>query len=76
MSDETVRIELEHLKRVHLEPGDVLVLQCPEHVSNAYAKVLTDYLSERFPGHEVAIVSAGAQLGVVRPVPDSGGGTA
>lgn len=68
MSDE-LHIEIEHLKRVHLELGDALVLQCPDPVSNAYAKVLTDYLARKFPGHEIVILTAGAQLGVLRPGP-------
>lgn len=68
-----VRIELEHLKRVHLEPGDILVVQVPLDLSEEHAARLKGSLSRAFPGHEIGILTGGGQLGVVRPVPDGGG---
>lgn len=67
MTDEAVHIELEHLKRVRLEPDDVIVVHHPEAISNADARRLSDYLSAMFPGNKNVILASGAQIGVVRP---------
>lgn len=64
----TVRIEdvVGHLDRLELRPGDRLVLSTPHQVTSHQADVLTTRLAELFPGHQVLVVDAGAQLGVVR----------
>lgn len=69
MSDEQSRvaIELEHLKRVRLEPGDVLVVQHPADIPPDDAWKMGDYLSSKFPGHECVVLTGGAQLAVVHP---------
>jgi hypothetical protein len=64
-----MHIQVADLKRVSLEPGDVVVLQVPGDLSDKHAALLRENLSEAFPGHEIGILTGGAQLSVVRPVP-------
>jgi hypothetical protein len=65
-----MHIQVADLKRVRLEPGDILVVQVAGDLSDAQAAQLKEGISKAFPGHEVGILTGGAQLSVMRPVPD------
>jgi len=57
--------ELEHVKVMRLEPGDVIVARVAPGTTWEDAQRLKDTLQVKFPGHE-AMVTAGAELDVLR----------
>lgn len=62
-------IEIEDVKRLHLNPGDVLVVKLPRGGNYATAH---DQLQELFPGNKVLIVHPDVEFevldqGVVKP---------
>jgi hypothetical protein len=58
--------ELEHLRVLRLEPGDVLVLTCPDPLTFERAETLRARVKQEFPGHKVIVIDSGGSLGVVR----------
>lgn len=64
-----------HLQVLHLEPGDVLVLQCDDQIPRANREILRQDIEEAFPGfgRGMLILDAGRTLGVVRRRKTDGG---
>lgn len=58
--------ELEEVRILRLEPGDVLVLEAKQRVSQAEAEKLRERIESVFPGHKALIID-GATLVVARP---------
>ena len=65
LSDEAPPLTLEHLRRVQLEPGDVLVLHHGCHLPRAERERQAAVLEHTFKGHKYLIVEDGATLGIV-----------
>lgn len=57
---------LEHLQVLRLEPGDIIVLACPQDISAEQAARLKIQLEELAPGHRPVILSGGATIGAIR----------
>jgi hypothetical protein len=58
-------IRIEDLQRVHLGPGDVLIVRTAHIPSKAATDALHEYLHDVFPANRVLIVSRGTDLSVV-----------
>lgn len=61
-----MRIDLERVKVLHVEPGDVLTLTVPRDMSAEHARSLLDAMKRAFPEVLVAMLTEGAELEVVR----------
>ena len=59
-------IAIEHLQVARLEPGDKLVVTCPEVLTEEGARTISQYIRQCFPGVEAIVLSAGIELGIVR----------
>lgn len=53
---------------LHIEAGDVLVMQLPFRTPPTVLERMRQQLGERFPGHEVVFLEGGLRLTVARPV--------
>ena len=58
-------IELEDLKKVKLEPGDVVVWSMPTPVTNAMRDALYPSLHDMFPNNKFILLNPGETLQVV-----------
>lgn len=56
---------LEDLARVHLEPGDVLVLHVESDLAIGVHRYWEAKLKALWPGHELLILTQGMRLGVM-----------
>jgi hypothetical protein len=61
--DETPLVEAKILR---LEPGDIIALRVADELSPDQAKLLQEAGKAAFPGHDVAVLSGGIDLVVVR----------
>jgi hypothetical protein len=68
----TVTIELEDVRRLHLDPGDVLVVRLPHRPSPEEAWHLRERLADVFPGRKALILGPGADIEVLSDDPRSG----
>lgn len=50
-----------------LEPGDVLVVECPDFIDKYRADFLKQRIAEYLPGHECLVLGGGIKLHVARP---------
>lgn len=66
-----LEIVLRHLNVLHVERGDTLVLRLQQRASSAECMRIGDFLRASFPGHLVLVLDDGAELGVVRGLPDA-----
>ena len=66
MTDEFIKPEW--IRRVQLEPGDVLVLNFPTTVSAAAAWPVLEELQRHFPDHKVVGIGGGCELKIVHEV--------
>ena len=60
---------LEHLAVLEIQPGDVLVLTCPELMSTEQGLMIRDQLREAVPSWkdiDVVVLSGGLEMGAVR----------
>jgi hypothetical protein len=55
-------IEIEDVKRLHLNPGDVLVVKLSQSADHGYAR---DILKRIFPDNEVLLADQDVELTVV-----------
>lgn len=60
------RIVLEHLSRVVVEPGDVLVFKAPEDLTLEAHKLIRDAFRGMFPDNELVIINHDAELSVLK----------
>jgi len=58
-------IEIEDVKRLRLQPGDVLVVRMPVRVSQEAAAAIVDDLDGCFPDNRVVVLAPGVELEVV-----------
>jgi len=65
-----IEIKIADLSRVELAPGDVLVYRHPLRITQASADAIKKNLAEAFPAHRIGVVDEGAELVVLRPIPD------
>ncbi|NLS07621.1 phage portal protein [Rhizobium sp. P32RR-XVIII] len=55
------------MTKLHLEPGDMLVLQLDTRISNEQFDRLNEQMAEIFGKRRVIILDAGMKLGAVTP---------
>jgi hypothetical protein len=72
----TVSEELEEVRVLRLQPGDVVVCTLRRNASHAEFEEIHARLKERFPDNAVTIVSQDAELSVVRPASEVRSGDA
>ena len=60
------------IRKVSLEPGDILVLTVDHKIGNQEAAYIRDQVKHHLPGHDVIIVS-GATVGVLKPIAEPDG---
>jgi hypothetical protein len=59
-------IDIEDVKRLHLQPGDTLVLRLADTwPDDDTAAEFSKHFTDAFPGHKVVILGPGADLEVV-----------
>ena len=58
-------IELEDVRRLRLDPGDILVVRMPEHVTKEQVADVTELLKHHLPDHKVLAIGHDVDLGVV-----------
>lgn len=58
-------IDIEDIKRVHLNPGDVLVIQVDKPISSATHKRIKELLHDVWPDNKAVVLDAGIDLEVV-----------
>lgn len=58
-------INIQDLRRVRLEPGDILVLTYPGRLSLAGHDAIRTTFNSIFPGHRIIVLEDGMSLGVV-----------
>lgn len=58
-------ITLEEVKRLHLNPGDALVLRVPDDISPEARLWLTEQMKAAFPDHRTVVLTEGFTLEVV-----------
>lgn len=51
---------------LRLEPGDVIVVQSDNAITDSGAEWLRASVGRLFPGHEVAILDQGLKIGIIR----------
>ncbi len=67
-------LRLEHLKRVHLEPDDFLVIESPVRMTEEHVTYLNELVKGVFgEGRRVIVLEDGMKLGVVSPREKPGG---
>lgn len=59
-------ILLQDVKRLRLEPGDILLVRHERVLSREQRKYLGDVLREEIPGHKIMVLEAGLTFEVVR----------
>lgn len=59
---------LGEMHKLRLNPGDVLVLSCDHMLSDLVAGRIRTIIQEKFPGHEILVLSGGMKLGIVETV--------
>lgn len=59
------------MRRLALEPNDVLVVTAPGPVSNATEKRIQEYIGSACPGHQTIVLAEGMLLGVIASRPQS-----
>jgi hypothetical protein len=62
-------IDLEYIKGLKLEPGDVLVIKAERAISQEQIQRLRDSLSSVFTDNQVAFLAPGVELDVIRLAP-------
>ena len=65
-------IEVEELRKVRLEPGDVVVLRVSDDIDAATAHACLDVLRQVFPDNRSVILQPGQDLEVVTSTNNSG----
>lgn len=60
-----MEIDLESVKRLHLEPGDTLVLTVSDAVDDATIASLSVEMKAAFPAHKTVVLSPELDLKVV-----------
>lgn len=60
-------IELEHVRLLRPQPGDIIVYRTDKMLSHDHAVNVHRSLVDLFPGHRCGIIDAGAELVIVRP---------
>lgn len=68
-------VELEEVRVLRLQPGDVIVVRIERPVTQVAADTLREKLEEAFPGHKGVILD-GASMEVIRPEHPDGTGEA
>jgi len=58
-------ILVHHLSRVELNPGDVIVVRCNNHLSDAGYRRLRATVNVVFPNNRTIILEDGLELGVI-----------
>lgn len=61
------------MRRVVVQPGDVLVVSCPTALSPQQRDRLRQELAEVFPIARAMVLEAGVTIGVLQPEHDKGG---
>lgn len=59
-------ITLASLRRIHLQPGDVLVLETPQRTPDAGRARLAELMKQAFPEHTCIIADGGMKVSVFR----------
>lgn len=67
-------IAIEHLRRVQLEPGDVLVLESPEYIPDEGRAHLAALMKHVFPDHKCVIADGDVKVSVFRVGVEAGEG--
>lgn len=60
-----IPIRIDHLKRVELKPGDVLLFRAPGPMSDAAMSQVRELLGQIFAGHKVLVLESDNELGVI-----------
>jgi hypothetical protein len=55
------------ITRIHLEPGDVLAVRCPNITTEQAARIRT-HMATLVPGHEVIVVPEGVEFAAITNV--------
>ncbi|MFN8493831.1 MAG: hypothetical protein U0350_39905 [Caldilineaceae bacterium] len=58
-------LTLEHLRRLELQAGDMLVVQCQDSLSEATYQHLKHTLEKLIPHHKIIILLNGMTMGVI-----------
>jgi hypothetical protein len=67
------RRKLPTVEVVRVQPGDHLVVRCPQKLRPEQAEAIAEQLKRRFPDQQVSVLSGDMQLSVVRQtLQDSG----
>jgi regulator of RNase E activity RraA len=61
-----VPAELPEVRILRLEPGDVLLITCPQRVDDAMYGEITERMAVMFPGHRCALLDGGLGLDIMR----------
>ena len=64
MTDPEVRY-LGDVQRLALKPGDTIVLQSDQEISDETAVRLRNYVEQFLPGHKVLVLGDGLKIGVL-----------
>ena len=62
--------ELAEVRRMPLQPGDIVVVECDQLLTRSTIKDLQDYFAAHFAPHKVVVVSGGLHVSVVAPEDD------
>jgi hypothetical protein len=60
-------LKIEDIKRLRLEPGDILILRMRGRITMAAAEHIRNVFQNEIPGHKVMVLEDGARLDVVTP---------
>lgn len=67
-----MKIEVEKIQRLRVEPGETLVVTLPEHTTPERARELLKVLEEKTPeGVRVLVVTSGVELTVIAALGES-----
>lgn len=58
------------IRRVRIQPGDVIVLRTDAHITAAVGERIVTDLKDIFPGHKVIILPEGNRLQIVSGLPE------
>lgn len=58
---------LESATVLRLQPGDTIVFRTPDHLTEQQYRDIHDRTTSQFPGHKVAVLEGGLEIGIIRP---------
>jgi len=56
---------LEHLRKINLDPGDILILRYPRRLLSSEMHRIRESMERVFPGHVMVVIDEGAELSVL-----------